>query len=255
MLGLVSTRFCGPRAALATARNLSARAGVVEGDGGVLGLADGDDGHAVFGDVAGDGDAFGDALDVGDHGVALGVVEAAHGELHEDLVGDDVAFGASDDVADGDDGGLLRRVLAADDGLEHDEEFSGHDDGVLGLLGLGAVAADAAHDDVERGGAGLEGAGDDADLSGGDVGDVVLGDDEVGAAEAIVDVVGEHGAGSVAELFGRLADDHEGAVPLRFLRDELLRVPRMVVMWRSCPQACMTPTCWPASFLVVTVLA
>ena len=39
-------------------------------------------------------------------------------------------------------------------------------------------------------------------------------DDHVGSAEALVEVVGEHGAGAVDGLFGRLADEHDRAVPL-----------------------------------------
>src|SRR5260370_30368293 len=45
---------------------------------------------------------------------------------------------------------------------------------------------------------------------------VVQADDHVGFAEALVEVVGEHGLGAVYGLFGGLADDHERAVPLRF---------------------------------------
>ena len=63
-------------------------------------------------------------------------------------------------------------------------------------------------------------AGGDADRAGGVLVGVVQADDHVGLAEALVEVVGEHGLGAVDGLFGRLADEHERAVPLGFGRGE-----------------------------------
>ncbi len=44
-----------------------------------------------------------------------------------------------------------------------------------------------------------------------------------GRAEALVEVIGEHGLGAVDGLFGGLADDHEGAVPELAVGGEGLR--------------------------------
>ena len=133
-----------------------------------------------------------------------------------DLVGDDVALGASVDGADGNDRGVAGVFFAADDGLKLGDEESGEDNGVASDAGHGAVPADAVDDDVDGGGAGqgrTAGKGDGA--CGVDVG-VVEADDHIGLAEALIEVVGEHGFGSVDGLLGGLANDHEGAVPLGF---------------------------------------
>ena len=105
-------------------------------------------------------------------------------------------------------------LFAADDGLDLGDVESGEGDGIAAGLGRRAVAADAADDDVDGGGAGLRGAGNDADLAGGKRVGVVQADDHVGRAEALVEVVGEHGLGAVDGFFRRLADEHDGAVPL-----------------------------------------
>ncbi len=101
------------------------------------------------------------------------------------------------DGADGDDGWLKRAFFAADDGLELGDEFRGEGDGVAAKLRVSAVAADALDEDVDGGGTGHGGTGDEADLAGSYRVEVVKADDAVGAAEALVKVVGEHGPGTV----------------------------------------------------------
>jgi hypothetical protein len=143
--------------------------------------------------------------------------EGAGGEFELDAVGDDVAAGATVDVADGDDGGVLGIFFAADDGLDLGDEEGGEGDGIAAKLGCGSVAAHAVDDDVDGGGTGHGGAGEDAYLACGEGVDVVEADDLVGAAEAFVEVIGEEGFRAVDRFFGGLADEHEGSVPLRFV--------------------------------------
>ena len=78
---------------------------------------------------------------------------------------------------------------------------------------VGSVTSDAVDGDVDGGGGGHGGAGFEADGARGVGVGIVEADDHVGLAEALVEVVGEHGLGAVDGLFGGLADDHEGAVP------------------------------------------
>ena len=148
------------------------------------------------------------------------VGEGARGELELDLVGDDVALRAAMDGADGDDGGVLRVFLAADDGLQLGDEQGRQDDGVLALLGLGAVRADAADGDVHRSDAGLGRADGQPDLAGRQGVGVVQADDHVGPAEALVEVIGEHGPGPVHRLLRRLADEDQGPMPSRTIGGE-----------------------------------
>ncbi len=94
-----------------------------------------------------------------------------------------------------------------------DDELASHDDGVLARLGRSAVAADAAHDDVDRGRAGQRGTGNDGHLACSEV-RIVQGDGQIRSAEALVEMVGQHGLGSIDGLLAGLADEHQGAVPL-----------------------------------------
>ena len=190
--------------------------GVVEEHWCDLSLADGDQGHAVLRETVSNRDAFGGAADGGDDLIANLIGVGSECEAHGDLFRDNVALGAAVDHADGEDGGLLRIDLAGNDGLREDDELCCHQDGVFAVLRSGAMGADAAHDDIDAGGTGLLRAAFDGDGSCRVSGGVVLGKDEVGAAEAQVEVIGEHGARAVNGLLRGLADEHDGAVPLRF---------------------------------------
>jgi len=192
------------------------KCGIVEKDGRDLGLADGDNGHAILWEAIADGDAFGSAADCGDDLVAHFVRVSAQSEAHRDFFRDDVALRAATDGADGEDGRLLRVDLACHDGLREDDEFGGHEDGILAVLWGGAVRADPSHGDVDAGGAGLDWSALDGDGAGRVDGCIMFGEDEVGAAEALIEVVGEHGAGAVDGFFRWLADEHYGSVPLGF---------------------------------------
>ena len=141
--------------------------------------------------------------------------EGPRGQLQLDLIGNDIAFGAAVDVADGNDGGVLGILFAADDGLDLRDVERGEGDGIAAELWRGAVAADAVDDDIDGGGTGHCGSGDDADHACREQVGVVEADDFIGFAEALVEVVGKHGLGAVNGLLRRLADEHKGAVPLR----------------------------------------
>src|SRR5262249_38751999 len=88
--------------------------GFVDGCRGGLVLEDSDDGHAIVWDSGGNGDALRGALDAVDDDLADLFAIGAGGQLHLDLVRDDVALRAAVNLTDGDDGGLLRRHGAAD---------------------------------------------------------------------------------------------------------------------------------------------
>ena len=192
---------------------------VVEGCGSAFEYLD--DGHAVGGDVVGLGESVGGAADVGEDAVAKRgrVGTERHAELN--LIGDDVVFCSAVDKADGENGGLLRIDLAADDGLRDEDKFGSEDDRVLSRFRSGSVPADAADGDTDSGRAGEKRSTFEGDGSGGDVVRVVFGEDEIGTAEALVEVVGEHGAGAVDGFFRGLADEDHGTVPLRFAFGEL----------------------------------
>ena len=105
-------------------------------------------------------------------GIALGAHDALDGaqdagagpggdgaavELEGGAVRDDVLDGAGGDAADGDDGEVVRRGLARDDGLQPDDGRGGHQDGVDGALRLRGVPAAAVEGDGHAvGGAGHE---------------------------------------------------------------------------------------------------
>jgi hypothetical protein len=73
------------------------------------------------GGARGRGLGLDDPLDRGEHAPAHPLVEAAHIELDDGLVGDDVLLGAGLQGADRDNGGLRGGELAGDDGLQaHD---------------------------------------------------------------------------------------------------------------------------------------
>src|SRR6185437_13859059 len=175
------------------------------------------DGRCLFGRQAGGGgDAGRHLLEAVDDALTAGGGEGACSELELHLIGDDVALGAAVDVADGDDGWILRVLFAADDGLHLRDVERSEGDRVAADLRSGAVAADPVDDDIDRGGAGHGVAREEADLACGELVGVVQADDEVGTTEALVEMVGEHGFGAVDGLLGWLADEHERAVPLVF---------------------------------------
>src|SRR6202789_77923 len=166
--------------------------------------------------TGGEGEPGGHLLQAGDDGLTGFVAEGAGGEFELYFVGDDVALGAAVDVADGYDGGVLWVFLAADDGLNLRDVESGESDGVATELGHRSVAADAVNDDVDGGGAGHGGTGAEGDFAGRQGVGVVQADDFIGTAEALVEMVGEQGAGTVDGLLGGLADEYQRSVPLGF---------------------------------------
>ena len=101
-----------------------------------------------------------------------------------DLVGNDVVFRAAVDRADGDDGGVGRLDLAADDGLEVENQEGGQDDGVDGEMRSRAMAALAVDEDIDRGGGSQGGSGGVGDLAGLEVVGDVQGQGVVGLAES-----------------------------------------------------------------------
>ena len=158
------------------------------------------------------------------------------------------------DEADGEDGRLLRIDLAADDGLRDEDEFCGENDGVFSDFGARAVAADAADRDVDSCGTGEEWTAFESDGSGSDIVGVVLGNDEIGPAEALIE-------SSASMAFAPSMVSSEGwpmSMTVRaigFAVGSSRAVPRRTVMWMSCPQACMTPTSWPCALVERTVEA
>ena len=158
-------------------------------------------GGFLWGEAGGEGEAGGDLGERVQGELAATVGEGAGGELELDGVRDDVALGAAVDVADGDDGGVSGILLATDDGLDVEDVTGGEDDGVAAEVGVGAVAADALDEDIDGGAGGHGGADGERDGAGGVSAGVVEADDHVGVAEALEEVIGDHGFGSVYGLF------------------------------------------------------
>ena len=111
---------------------------------------EGDDGQAVLGHTGGLGETRADASDRSDQLSHDFVVEGAEGEFELHLVRDDVAFQTAVDSADGDDGRGAGFEFAAHDGLEREDDLRGENDGILGGVRRGTVAADAAHQNIHR---------------------------------------------------------------------------------------------------------
>lgn len=79
------------------------------------------------GSARGRGFGLDDPLDRGEHALAHPFIEAAHIELNDGLVGNDVLLGASLKRTDGDHGGLGGGEFAGDDGLQaHDRRRRHH---------------------------------------------------------------------------------------------------------------------------------
>ena len=137
------------------------------------------------------------------------------------LVGDDVGFGAAVDGADGDDGGIERARLAADDRLERGDDAGGEDDRVFGGVRVSAVAAGAAHGDFGGVDVGPVETLEDADGASGQRRAVVDGEGEVGLGKFLIEAFLEHGAGADAAFLGGLADEEDGARPTVAVGGEL----------------------------------
>jgi hypothetical protein len=119
------------------------------------------------------------------------------------------------DRAHGQHGGIDGPRLAADDRLqgEHDARREHH--GILGGVGIRAVAADAAHDDVDRIDIGHRPSFDRAEHARRQRGAVVQRQRAIGPAEPLVQARLEHLQRPHADLLGRLADEHHLAAPAR----------------------------------------
>src|SRR5258708_37356954 len=128
--------------------------GIVVGRRSCFGFAGFYDGGAIFGDAAGEGNAFGDAIEGSEDVLAHFFFVGADSELKMNVIGNDVVLGAAVDGADGYDGGIEGRIFAADDRLGGHDEFGGEDDGIFADLGARAVSAAAADGDIDGSGAG-----------------------------------------------------------------------------------------------------
>jgi hypothetical protein len=129
--------------------------------------------------------------------------EAADGAAQLGGVGDHVAGLAGAEGAHRDDADLLGVEVAGDDRLERHHELRADEHRVHGLVGVGAVAAAAAHQDAEAVGGGHHRAGAHHGraevVAGGDV----QAEGDVGAG-AVEHAVGDHGVGAAEALLGRL---------------------------------------------------
>jgi|GEM_PF-3904697 len=85
----------------------------------------------------------------------------ADGELELHLVWNDVPLGTTSNRAYRHNRRLLRRKLPAHDGLDIENVFGGHHDGVFGGLRPSAVPAHTQESDIDRGAARQYGTGDD----------------------------------------------------------------------------------------------
>ena len=107
-----------------------------------------DDGRALGGNASSGSDAVCDAGDGREHFFALLWIHGSNGELQASFVWNDVVLRAGMERADGDDSRKLRIHFAADNRLQHDDDFRGDDNRIFCRLRRGAVPAIAAHGDV-----------------------------------------------------------------------------------------------------------
>ncbi len=94
-----------------------------------------------------------------------------------------------------------------------EDEARGDHDGIDGGLRHRAMTALAVESDVDGVGVRERVAGDEPDLSGRNAAVVVNGKSIVGLGEAREEAILEHGGSAGADLFGRLSDEHESAMP------------------------------------------
>ena len=189
------------------------RAGVLRVVADQAGPADlGDLGFA--GGCRGSGFGFDYAFDGRVNPVGYPLVEAARVDFQVRLVGDEVGFGSGAHHSRGEDRHLTGVDFARDDGLQACDDGCGDDHGVDTGLRLESAVARAAEDPHSHGGGHAEDdPGPVGDHSGG-LGADPLGEDDVGAPEAFVETVSEHGLGAVQGLLAGLCDDHQGAAPV-----------------------------------------
>jgi hypothetical protein len=154
-----------------------------------------------------------DPLDRREHALPglLGV--AAHVELQQGVVGNEVAPGAGVDTAGGHHRDLPGRDLAGHDGLQPDDDHGREYHRVDGVLRHGAMAALPVHGHVDAVLGRHEGAGACADRPG-DAGQHMLGQGNVGSREALEQAIVDHALGAVAGLLGRLEEREQGSGPL-----------------------------------------
>ncbi len=115
------------------------------------------------------------------------------------------------DLRDGQDGGLQRIDVAADDGLQRLTDRHRDDNRILGTLRHGAMRAVAGDDDVEEVRAGHRGAGQDRDFAVVEIGRVVQSIQFI-TGEFVEQLVLDHGARAAETFLGRLEDEMHGAV-------------------------------------------
>jgi len=137
-------------------------------------------------------------------------------------VRDDVLLRAGLECADRDDGGVGAGDLPGHDCLQSHHSGCCHHDGVDGRLRPGPVAAAAEQHHPYRVGRCERGTGADGQGPGWQRRDV-LAEHDVGAAEAVVEPVVDHGLGALPDLLGRLDDREHGPAPGRAVGGEGLR--------------------------------
>ena len=125
--------------------------------------------------------------------------------------------------ADGDDACIIRRQLARDQRLQRRDDAGGGDDGVLGILRIGAVAADAGDLDVDAVDIRHHIARADTECARGERRIVVQADDMVGLREAREQAVLDHAERTEPDLFGGLGDHHQRAFPAGLVGDKIAR--------------------------------
>ena len=157
--------------------------------------------------------AFGNALnDLGNtigHLLAHVLGPGTHGARHVGTAGNDVARAAAMDFADGQNGGLEGRDIAADQHLQGHHQLGGNHHGVDALVGHGPVRARTFDIDAEPVGIGHARTGLAAYGAGVDLTPDVCG---VGAIDAVEHTRADHEFGALAVFLTGLEDDADLAV-------------------------------------------
>ena len=122
-----------------------------------------------------------------------------------------------------DDRSILRIDFTANQSLQRPDNAGGQNYGVFGGLGIGAVAADSAHLDVDTIDVGEGKTRGISNGSGGKLSRVVKPDDIIGFWKPRVQAVREHRPRTRTDFFGRLQYHHQCARPFVLVDDQLPR--------------------------------
>lgn len=158
-------------------------------------------------------------FDGGKHLFARGLAEGPDAEAEGGRFRNDVVFSACVQLPNSHHGRITGGDFAGHYPLEPDRGSRGHEDRVHGGFRAGTVPAATVQGDVERIGRCHGNTGAKSEPACGDRRHVLT-KDHLGLGDAVVEAVLDHGVRPATELFGRLEDRDQCAMPLLLCPDE-----------------------------------